>query len=86
MTTGTGGAAPIGGFSSRSTVQTITQFPQRDEALMSNLQPEPGFSNSKPAKDAPADVVTEQKVLDSADVEDKAVAKKATAKKAAKKR
>lgn len=84
MTTGTGGAAPIEGFSSRSTVQTITQFPQRDEALMSNLQPEPGFSNSKAVKDATADV--EEKVLDSGVVEDKAVAKKATAKKAAKKR
>ena len=77
MTIGTGGEASLSGFSSRSTSQTLTQFPQRDEAHM-----EPGFSNSKASAKAEAAPVDE-KVLDTATVEDKAVkpAKKSARKK-----
>lgn len=44
------------GFSSRSSVHIVTQFPHRDEAAMSEHEPEPGFSNSEPVEDAPQDV------------------------------
>lgn len=43
------------GSSSRSTTQQFRQFPQRDEATMSDgIQA--GFSNSEPVADAPQDV------------------------------
>lgn len=44
------------GFSSRTTPQHVQQFPQRDEANMTALQPEPGFSNSEHVEHAPAAV------------------------------
>ena len=46
----------IPGFSSRSTLQHVRQFPHRDESQMSEYQPEPGFSNSEAVEDAPQDV------------------------------
>jgi hypothetical protein len=45
------------GFSSRSSVHLIKQFPHRDEAAMSEHEPEPGFSNSEPVEDAAQDVM-----------------------------
>lgn len=76
MTIGTGGEAggQLAGFSSRSYVNTVSQFPQRDEGLMSM---EPGFSNSKPTQDVTEKVVesdeAENKVVEADVVEDKAV-------------
>jgi hypothetical protein len=63
------------GFSSRSITSGYTQFPQRDEAQMSEL--EPGFSNSKAVEDDDA----ETKVVDSGKAEDKAVKKTASKRK-----
>lgn len=72
----------MSGFSSRSYASTVTQLPQRDEALMYDMKP--GFSNSKATKDAPAEAESvEEKVLDadSDKVEDKAVTPKRTTRK-----
>lgn len=44
----------VPGFSSRSTDHTFMQYPQRDEAQMSE-QMGPGFSNSEPVDHAPND-------------------------------
>ena len=58
MTSGAGGvphAVTVPGFSSRSQVSAFHQFPQRDGAHMSDMQPEAGFSNSEPVEDAPQD-------------------------------
>lgn len=52
------------GFSSRSSVHVVTQFPQRDERAMSEHEPEPGFSNSDPAEDAPQDVAPDVQTPD----------------------
>lgn len=46
----------VPGFSSRSTDSNFKQLPQRDEAAMSEMQPEPGFSNSEAVDHAPDDV------------------------------
>lgn len=42
------------GFSSRSATGHLTQFPQRDEAQMSDMKS--GFSNSEPDENAAPDV------------------------------
>lgn len=58
MPSGAGGvphAITVPGFSSRSQTSVFTQFPQRDGADMSDMQPEAGFSNSEPVEDAPQD-------------------------------
>lgn len=44
------------GFSSRSSGFTFQQFPQRDEAQMSDNDLKAGWSNSEPAEHAPEDV------------------------------
>ena len=61
------------GFSSRSTDTTIRQFPQRDEAAMSEMTP--GWSNSGGNAPAEAKAVTE---ADSKVVEADVAPKKAT--------
>lgn len=55
------------GFSSRSAVHVVKQFPQRDEAAMSEHHPEPGFSNSDAVEDAPQDVAPDMQTLDQPD-------------------
>lgn len=52
------------GFSSRSSIHVVKQFPQRDEAAMSEHHPEPGFSNSEAVEAAPQDVVPDVQVPD----------------------
>jgi hypothetical protein len=52
------------GFSSRSSVHVVKQFPHRDEAAMSEHEPEPGFSNSDAAEGAAEDVAPEVQVPD----------------------
>lgn len=47
------------GFSSRSSQSITKQFPQRDEAGMSETEKEAGWSNSEPVEDAPHDVAVE---------------------------
>ncbi|MGZ4663594.1 MAG: hypothetical protein ACXV5Q_00710 [Frankiaceae bacterium] len=66
------------GFSSRTTSTTVTQFPHRDEIAMSET---PGWSNSAPAKDDAKTSEPDEKVVEHAEVEDKAVRKAAPRKK-----
>lgn len=77
----------VPGFSSRSTSTTVRQFPQRDETAMSEMTP--GWSNSGPADDKPAEApadatpITEadSKVIEPAAAESKTVRKAASRKK-----
>lgn len=71
------------GFSSRTVTDRIQQFPQRDEALMDQVehatdfaeQPAEGFSNSDPAAHAPDDVAPDVNIepLEPGFTNDKAV-------------
>lgn len=74
------------GFASRQTKSTFRQFPHRDAGdAVSDIagMEAPGWSNSNRAVD---EEPTEEKALDTAEVEDKSVAKKTTARKAAQKK
>lgn len=46
----------VPGFSSRSSIHVVKQFPHRDEAAMSDTELKAGWSNSDAVKDAPEDV------------------------------
>lgn len=72
------------GFASRATSTTFRQFPQRDEAVMADIEGmgAPGWSNGnrEPEAEPVEESVAEAKVVSPAATEDKAV-KKSTARK-----